>query len=402
MSLVFNLLIQIICILLLIPAFLVCVYYWFLALYALLLKPKRGLIEQEPAHTFAIVIPAHNEEDVLYETLKSCSKLDYPKDKYKVFVIADNCSDRTAEIATANGVICYERHDDVNIGKGFALSWAFERILPKNHDGFFVIDADCSVDAYALRVFDQYFKYGDRVLQANDVASNPDASPMSYAVSVGNVIENDLFYAPKSQLGLAVFLRGTGMVFHRDLLLQFPWGAHSIVEDVEYTLDLLRHAVSVKFVQNIKVRSTFPVTQEQLNVQRTRWASGNLSFGKKQAVKLLIEGVLQRSPTVMDAGFTLLVLSRPLVIAELFTVFAFSGANWLIYGTLFSAVCFGLAVCLLVSIGIYFGLGILFLGLNWHRLYLLLSTPFVVIRLIFIAIINVFEIKGKSWEKTPR
>ena len=193
MSLVFNLLIQIICILLLIPAFMVWVYYWFLALYALFRMRKRGLIEQEPTHTFAIVIPAHNEEDVLCETLKSCSKLDYPKDKYRVFVIADNCSDRTAEIAKANGVICYERHDDVNIGKGFALSWAFERILPKNHDGFFVIDADCSVDAYALSVFDQYFKYGDRVLQANDVASNPDASPMSYAVAVGNAIENDLF-----------------------------------------------------------------------------------------------------------------------------------------------------------------------------------------------------------------
>ena len=105
MSLVFNSLLQIICILLLIPAFLVCAYYWFLALYALLVKRKRGLIEHDPAHAFAIVIPAHNEEDVLYETLKSCSELDYPKDKYKVFVVADNYSDKTAKVWFKVGAI---------------------------------------------------------------------------------------------------------------------------------------------------------------------------------------------------------------------------------------------------------------------------------------------------------
>lgn len=385
------------------PAGLACSYYWFLAVYSLMTRPPKSVYYNDvPQNTFAIIIPAHNEECVIAATIKSCLEMDYHPGKFEIFVIADNCTDKTAEIAKENCVICLERNDEVNIGKGYALSWAFERILPMGFDGLMVIDADCTVDKHALREFDKQFCIGYQALQANDVASNPDDSPMSYVVAVGNVIENDLFYSPKSDLGLAVFLRGTGMVFHRDLLMKFPWSAHSIVEDVEYTLNLLRHGQKVKFVKNVKVSSAFPVTQEQLNVQRTRWGSGNLSFGKKNALKLLIEGLVHRKIMVMDAGFTFLVLSRPLVIAEIVLVCVVSAVNWLIHDSLFSTVCFSTAVSILFCFVGYLGLGILMLGVNSHRLHLLLATPFVVSRLIVIAIINVFGIKGLSWKKTPR
>jgi len=388
-------------ILLILPVF-ACLYYWLLALYTFTFKSENKKVYNEPVHSFAIVIPAHNEETVISKTLESCLKLDYPSDKFNIYVIADNCTDHTAMIVNQYGVNCYERHNDIKIGKGFALSWAFERILPEEHDCFLIIDADCTVEPHALRVFDQYFQGGDCALQANDVSSNPDDSPMSYAVAVGNVIENDLFYAPKSKLGLSVFLRGTGMVFHRDTLLQFPWTAHSVAEDVEYTLNLIRHDVKIQFVQNVKVRSAFPATPEQLNVQRTRWASGNLSFAKKQTLKLLIEGVVQRNIMLMDAGCTFLVLSRPLVISASFLACVASYANWLSSGSLFSAVCLGSAVTTLFCLIAYFSLGIIILGITWNRLNLLLLTPFVVFRLIVISIINLIGVKGLSWKKTPR
>lgn len=389
-------------ILVLFPAVLACFYYWFLAIYAFYGKEKRNAIKDESIHSFAIIIPAHNEGSVITETLKSCAQIDYPSNKFQVFVIADNCTDNTAEIARNNGVICYERQDDVNIGKGFALSWAFEHVLPKKFDGLIVIDADCSVDAHALREFDQRFKDGDSVLQANDVASNPDASPMSYAVAVGNLIENDLFYAPKSRLGLAVFLRGTGMVFHRDILLRFPWKAHSIVEDVEYTLNLLRHNIPVRFVQNVKVRSAFPVTQEQLNVQRTRWASGNLNFGKKHVLKLILEGVHQRKLVISDAGFTFLILSRPLLLAQIVSALIISGISWWTTGSIITASLFIVAGSIFFLLSAYLGLGIIFLGITRHRLLLLLHVPLVVLRLFVIAILSLLGANEIRWEKTPR
>ncbi|MFX1492186.1 MAG: glycosyltransferase family 2 protein, partial [Promethearchaeota archaeon] len=267
-------LIQILCIVFLFPAFLACSYYGFLALYALLAKKKGEVIERNSASTFAIIIPAHNEEDVISRVLESSAKLDYPKDSYKVFIIADNCSDRTAEVAAKNGAACLERYDKKLKGKGFALAWAFDRILPEGYDAVIVVDADCQLDTHALRVFDQHLAGGDKVLQANDVSSNPDETTMSYAVAVGNLIENELFYVPKSQLGLAVFLRGTGMVFHREVLLSYPWKTHSIVEDVEYSLNLLRDGIRITFVGDVKVKSKYPVYKDQLNTQRMRWASG--------------------------------------------------------------------------------------------------------------------------------
>ena len=90
---------------------------------------------------------------------------------------------------------------------------------------------------------------------------------MSYASAVGNALENDLFYEPKSKLGLAVLLRGTGMVFHREILERFPWKAYSVAEDVQYALQLIRNGVRITFLPDVRVFSPFPVTREQLTIQ---------------------------------------------------------------------------------------------------------------------------------------
>lgn len=121
-------LLQILCLLFLFPALLVTVYYWLLAICALMFKKKPIRYSESPLHTFAIVIPAHNEENGITNTLRSCNDLDYPREKYKIFVIADNCTDRTAGIAEENGAVCLQRHDDAKRGKGYALAWGFSTL----------------------------------------------------------------------------------------------------------------------------------------------------------------------------------------------------------------------------------------------------------------------------------
>jgi cellulose synthase/poly-beta-1,6-N-acetylglucosamine synthase-like glycosyltransferase len=392
---------QIICILFLIPAALVCLYYVSLALVALLFRKEAPSVEGNPAQTFAIVIPAHNEEQSISTTLRSCAGLDYPKDKYQVFVIADNCSDKTAEIARRNGAICFERVDDTKKGKGFALEWGVKRILAEGHGALVVLDADCQLDNQSLQLFDHYLKKGEKVLQANDSGSNPDSNAMSYAVAVGNVIENRLFYAPKSRLGLAVLLRGTGMVFRRDVLEQHPWEAHSIAEDVEYTLRLIKSGIKVSFVDEVKVFSQFPDRKDQLQVQRMRWAR-NLGFSKRQALKLIWEGIVQGRGLLTDAGWTLLVLSRPLVLIELFiAVILGSFSVWLLPGQLSKGLFAAGLIVLLVQL-LYFALGVALLGVNVRRMKLLLSSPVTVGRLIVISLSGVFGVRGNIWSRTPR
>jgi 1,2-diacylglycerol 3-beta-glucosyltransferase len=392
---------QLLCILLLFPAAFVCAYYVSLALFALISGKEKVSIEENPAHTFAIVIPAHNEEKNISTSLRSCAGLDYPRDKYKIFVIADNCSDRTAEIVRDSGASCLERHDEGKKGKGCALEWGFKQILPEGHDAMVVLDADCQLDGDALRIFDYYLKKGEKVLQANDAASNPDNNAMSYAVAVGNLIENRLFYAPKSRLGLAVFLRGTGMVFRREVLEQHPWQAHSIVEDAEYTLRLIKKSIKIRFISEVNVFSEFPDQKDQLTVQRMRWAK-NLGFSKMRAFRLIWEGMIQGRGLLADAGWTLLVLSRPLVLLELLiAVILALLCVWLSPGP-FSSGLFAAGLILLLIQFFYFGLGVILLGVNSRRMMFLLSSPATIGRLIVISLLGVFGARGKIWARTPR
>jgi 1,2-diacylglycerol 3-beta-glucosyltransferase len=392
---------QILCILFLIPAFLVAVYYAFLAIYALIARRDAVSLNEKPTHTFAIVIPAHNEEQNISNTLKSCAELDYPNEKYKVFVIADNCSDKTAEIARQNGANCLERFDAEKKGKGFALEWGFKQILPEGHDALVVLDADCHLEAHALRVFDYYLEKGEKVLQTRNEASNPDHSSISYVTAVGNLIKNELFYLPKSGLGLCIFLLGTGMVFQREVLEQYPWKSYSVVEDVEYTLHLLKVGMKVSFVCGVRVLSEYPAHQNQLAVQRTRWAK-SIGFSKTEAFKLIWEGMIKGRGLLLDAGWTLLVLSRPLVLLELFVavILGFLCA-WLSPGSLSSGLLATGLIIILIQ-GLYFGSGVLLLGVNARRLSFLLNSPVTIGRLILISLLGVLGVRGNIWVRTPR
>ncbi|MHA1279573.1 MAG: glycosyltransferase family 2 protein [Candidatus Helarchaeota archaeon] len=386
----------------LLPVTLAVVYYIFLALVSLK-KKDRAVNNGDSLKTrFAVVIPAHNEEESIERTIRSCQALDYPKDLYDIYVIADNCTDQTAEIAREIGAKVLERFDQDRRGKGFALEWAFSQLLTQNYDAMLVIDADCSIDSHALKVFDLYFANGAQVLQANDVTSNPDDSPMNYALAVGNLTENDLFYAPKSRLGLSVFLRGTGMVFKAEILQKFPWKAYSIVEDVDYSLNLLEQGIRIYFVPEVKVASEFPVNQKQLQVQRNRWAQGNLKFGKTHALRMLIKGLLKGNLRLADGGWTLLVLSRPLVLLGALAGLLLALFNYWLNPVVASRSLIVWSLVLLLFLGVYFFSGIALLGINSRRLKFLMQAPLLVIHLVRIAVGGLMGNLQNRWARTPR
>lgn len=384
------------------PALFAVVYYLFLAAWARPRAASAAPTADAPRHSFAIVIPAHDEEETLGATLAACAALDYPNSLVRVYVVADNCSDRTADVARAHGATCLERHDAELRGKGYALAWGFERVLADGPDAVVVLDADCRFTPNALQVFDRHMQAGERVLQASYVAGNPDDSAVSYALAVGNATENLLFYAPKSRLGLAVLLRGTGMVFHRDILARHPWNAHSITEDTEYTLTLLGDGIPVRFVPEVEVTTAAPIGQEQLRVQRARWSTGNAQCGKRFALRLLLQGLTRGRLVLLDAGWTLLVLSRPLVMAFLVAAFAPAAlAAWLDPGPV-SWALLGLTLATSAALAGYFALGVALVGVTRHRLTLLLGSPRVALRLVSAALAGLVASDRLGWQRTPR
>lgn len=369
-----------------------------LAVFALCRRPRRATVAGA-LQRFAILIPAHDEAEQIEEVLRSCAELDYPRERYRIFVIADNCTDHTADLARAAGAVCLERHDLENRGKGPALSWALRQVLLTRPDAVIVLDADCRLERHALRVFNGRLAAGEQVLQASYVASNPERSMVSYVSAVANAIENDLFYAPKAQLGLAVLLRGTGMVFRREVLERFPWNAASVVEDVEYAVRLYRGGIAVQFVPEVRVWSAFPEQNRQMEVQRTRWVGGNIRLAGQQLLPLLGQAVAQRRPVLVDLAWTLLISVRSLAVAQMLLAVLLGGiaACWtpgLGFGTL--------AALLLVLYGAYFALGVARLGLNPRRAALLVRTPWTVARLLWIGSASLWPGRTASWERTPR
>jgi len=264
-----------------------------------------------------------------------------------------------------------------------------------------VLDADCTIESHALRVFDRCLQDGDRVLQANYVLSNPDASAISYIARVGNVLEYEFFYAPKSDLGLAVMLVGTGMVFHRRVLSEHPWRAHSIVEDAEYTLTLARHGIHVRFLANVGVLQAGAERVEQLKVQRARWAGGTLQLGKRSVMGLIAKGLATGRTLLADAGWTLLIVSRPLVLLHLLlTVALASLLAWLCPATA-SRAFLVMGVSSLAVYAVYFAVGIAAVGISARRAGYLLTTPLVLARLAIIAL-KAGMSRQTNWVRTPR
>lgn len=389
--------------LLLYPSLVTLYYYYLLIAGKVAGKDFDKAVRPSKLFRFAIVIPAHDEESGIIGTLASCKALDYPDGSYDIVVIADNCSDSTAEICRNFGVEVIERFDQDNRGKGHALEYAFSRLMEKAYDAFVIIDADCTLDEDVLQTFSKILENGIEVAQLNYVVANPDSNSMSYALAVGNYIENVFYYEMKSRLGLAVLLRGTGMMFKRDVLIKYPWKAYSITEDIEYGVELLRNGIPVHFVLRSSVYSDFPEHADQLVIQRTRWAKGNLSFGKRKAWELIVSGFRSKSLTLIDAGFGFLALSKPLIIAS--TILA----------ALFSVVCIALKrnefswtillSCLAVIFAqiVYYTSAMLAFGFSRKRFGLLLGAPVTLVKLIIITVKNlIVKAPPVNWERTPR
>ena len=395
-------LIQSVTIVLLVFAFLVCFYNLLLACFALITRLKKKRITGLTLHNFAIVIPAHNEEKAIENSLESCTQVDYPSNQYEIFVVADNCTDQTAQITREYGVTCLERSNEEEKGKGFALAWALPKVLSGNYDAVVILDADCRLEPGALQIFSHCLAGGDKVIQTNFTGSNIDDNPISYAESVGNIIEKELFYEPKSHLGLAVFLQGTGMVFHREILQKYPWQAHSIVEDVEYSMNLIKDKVPIKFIKEVKVVSKYSDDKDQMKVQRLRWASGNVIFGKKYAFKLLVKGFLDRNGIVMDAGWTLLTISRPLILLEFSLALLFTLFSILSYPGIVSTGLAFFSFFIFCGYVFYFSLGIILLGITRRRLALLLFSPLIIMKLMSISLLGFLGSENRIWARTPR
>ena len=255
---------------------------------------------------FAVVIPAHDEEEFIADLIASIRATTYPQDRLRIHVVADNCSDRTAEIVRSLGEEAMERSEPDLRGKGQALDWAFQRLDLEGVDAVAILDADNFVEPDYFAAMNRALERGGRCLQGYNGISNPDASTMTRLLTVTYVMKNLLFNGGKEALGLSVVLNGTGMVFTRDVIESVGWRAMTIGEDLEQTFVLLDHGERVHFVADAHSRAQESTNFQEGYAQRQRWTSGRNALTGR-AWRAVWGGLRSGSIRKLDLGIDLLM-----------------------------------------------------------------------------------------------
>ncbi|MBX9623522.1 MAG: glycosyltransferase family 2 protein, partial [Gemmataceae bacterium] len=210
------------------------------------LFPRRARLPAAPTHSFAVLIPARDEEAALPAALRAVAAQDYPSQLVRVVVVADNCGDGTAAVARELGAEVVVRDDIGRPGKGYAVAAGLDAVLPTRPDIVLMLDADGTLNPTALRELDAAFAAGAEAVQSAVRFGNPDSGPGAYAAAVGAAVD-DTLAAGRGRLGLSVPLRGMGMAFRADVPRRVPWAAFGVAEDAEYARQLRRAGVRVGY-----------------------------------------------------------------------------------------------------------------------------------------------------------
>ena len=301
------------------PAALVTAYLLFLTVAAFVGKGRRpSRLSNEPRHRFAILVPAHNEQALIGRLLDSLAALDFPRQQFDVWVVADNCDDSTADIARGRGAQVLERFSETERAKGFALKWLLQKLaeLGRRYDAYVVLDADTVVAPNLLRSMDAHLSSGSEVVQAYYSVLNANASPLASLRYVALAAIHFLRPLGRTALGLSVGLKGNGMCFTAPVLERFGWNWFTLAEDVEFHLALVRAGGRVDFASDTWVLADMPVTLTQAGSQNARWERGRIQLVKQFVPGLLRAAMASRSLVALDAAIEQLIppLSVPLAL----------------------------------------------------------------------------------------
>ncbi|MCE5220804.1 MAG: glycosyltransferase family 2 protein [Clostridium sp.] len=325
--------------------FVITCYYLVLGLIGLFRKQEKK--NYTPKNKFALLIAAHNEEVVISSLIESMLKLDYPKDMYDVFVIADNCTDDTAKIAKGYGVNVCERFSEDKKGKGYALEWMFAKLFKSEnkYDAIAIFDADNLVHKDFLKEINSKLQDGYKVVQGYIDSKNPEDSWIAAAYSIAFWTQNRMFQLARANVGFSNQIGGTGFVVETNALKKLGWGATCLTEDLEFTCKLVLNGEKVGWAHDAIIYDEKPLKLKQSWNQRKRWMQGFTDVASRYFFKLVKKAIVDRKFYVFDCALyvlqpfvTLLVgISAVLTLMQVNTE---SGLNIFIINQLFSDVGF--------------------------------------------------------------
>lgn len=257
---------------------------------------RRSGLACTPIRTLAVVIPAYNEALNIAASVASLGRCLRPPSlvRFAIVVIADNCTDATAAIARAAQAHVIERFDAARRGKGYALQYAFDRLATDSFDAFLVIDADTAVEPNLLTEVMRVLETGADGVQTRYGVLNPHASIRTRLMNTALMAVNVLRPRGRDRLGLSVGILGNGFALRAATLAAVPYDAHSVVEDLEYSLRIARSGRRIAFADATTVRGMMPSSGPGVATQRARWEGGRLAMIRQNVPALARDVVMGR------------------------------------------------------------------------------------------------------------
>jgi cellulose synthase/poly-beta-1,6-N-acetylglucosamine synthase-like glycosyltransferase len=259
-----------------------------------------------PALRFAVVVPAHDEQEGIGPTVRNLLAIDYPKELFFVAVVADNCTDETAARAAEAGGRVLVRNDQEKRGKGYALAHAFELLAP-DVDAVVVVDADTVVSPNLLRAFEARIQAGALAVQADYAVRNPGVAWRTRLMAIAFGAFHVLRSLARERLRVSSGLRGNGMCFTTRVLAEVPHDAFSIVEDVEYGIRLGEAGHRVYYAHEAHVYGEMVSSAKASQSQRQRWERGRAALARTRGLPLLPRAIARRDPILLDLAVDILL-----------------------------------------------------------------------------------------------
>lgn len=296
------------------------------------------LLSQRPAPgprssrrlTFDIVVPAHDEAAVIGGVLASLKKLDWPPERFRVLVVADNCSDDTAVLARNAGAVVLERHDAALRGKGHALEFGF---AASRRDAWayavVVVDADTEVSPNLLEAFAGRIEAGAKAMQAHYGVLNAQASWRTRLMAIALGCFHRVRSRARERLGLSCGLRGNGWCVTHRLLREVPYRAYSLAEDIEYGIDLALAGHRIHHADEAHVDALMVSGEAAATTQRQRWEDGRRQLIRARLGALLRAASRPDGEVCFDLALDLLMPPLAWVLLGVAALLALAGVVWL-------------------------------------------------------------------------
>ena len=267
-----------------------CFGYQFYYLLISLLKPAKRFPEGERKR-FAVLIAARNEENVIGNLIDSIKSQTYSQDLIDVYVVADNCTDHTAEVSQKHGAIVFTRYSEKK-GKGYALDFLLQKIRERYgfdvYDGYFVFDADNLLDPHFIEEMNRVFSADYKIVTGYRNSKNFGANWISFGYAVWFLREARYLNKPRMLLNTSCTISGTGFLMHRDIVKKYDgWRQHLLVEDIQFSAENILDGETIGYCENAILYDEQPETFGVSWTQRMRWVRGHIQIVAHYGFKLV-------------------------------------------------------------------------------------------------------------------